>query len=144
MNKGEAQKTPEDALNKYGFLVTSPLGTSMHPFLKSGRDSVVIEKKEGPYKKHDVLLYKRANGNFVLHRVYAIDSSGGKAVYTMVGDAQTSLEYGVRDDMILGVLTGIYRNGKYKSLNTVFYNIYKTHSFALFQKTFILLSQSVY
>ena len=83
-------------------------GNSMLPFLVHGRDTVYLSKLKRPVKKGDVLLYRRDNGAYILHRVYKIE----KDSYTMVGDAQTQLEMGIRQDQIIAVMTSALRKGK--------------------------------
>ncbi len=83
-------------------------GNSMVPFLVHGRDTVYLSRLSRPVKKGDVLLYRRDSGAYILHRVYRID----KDSYTMVGDAQTQLETGVRQDQIIAVMTSALRKGK--------------------------------
>ena len=99
----------EQVLKEVGFIVTEFKGTSMNPLLKSGRDKVFISAPKNRLKKRDIALYKRANGMYVLHRVYKVLSSS----YVFWGDNQTVLEYGVRDEDILGVCEGYYKGEKY-------------------------------
>lgn len=86
-----------------------PYGTSMLPVIREGRDSVSIVRLDGRARLYDILLYKRPTGKFVLHRVIAV----GEEDYTLVGDNRLLIEYGVKDDWIIGVLDAIhYPNGK--------------------------------
>ena len=124
----------ETLLQKDGYIITPIKGMSMHPFLKEGRDKVVIKKIENKIKKGDVLLYLRPNGTYVLHRVYALNQK----FLEMCGDNQTIIERGVKYSAVLGVLTGVYRNDKYvylkKSCRYKFYKIFwgNNRSFRLF------------
>lgn len=63
-------------------------GSSMVPFLVDG-DTVYLDPVETPVKRGDIVLYRRRNGRYILHRVYRVNRDGS---YTMVGDAQTELE----------------------------------------------------
>ena len=86
-----------------------PHGTSMLPTIHPGRDSVSIVSLNGRAELFDILLYKRPNGKFVLHRVIAV----GEEDYTLCGDNRVEIEYGVKDDWVIGVLSEIhYPNGK--------------------------------
>ena len=67
-----------------------------------------IEAVKKPLKVGDVPLYKRDSGQYVLHRIVKIK----RGEYTMKGDNRTALEKGITDRHIIGVLTGIVRNGK--------------------------------
>ena len=83
-------------------------GYSMTPFLVHCRDTVYLSKIRQPLKRGDMVLYQRDSGNYVLHRIYRSDSS----TYTMVGDAQTLLERGIRHDQMLALVTAVHRKGK--------------------------------
>ena len=80
----------------------------MSPFLIHGRDTVYLSRLTRPARRGDVLLYRRDNGAYVLHRVYAVKAEG----YTMVGDAQTELEPGIRPDQIIAIVTQATRKDK--------------------------------
>lgn len=41
----------------------------MHPFVEQGRDKITLAPIQDQVRKYDVILYKRKNGAFVLHRV---------------------------------------------------------------------------
>ena len=83
-------------------------GGSMVPFLVHGRDSVYLSKVTAPLKRGDMILYRRDNGRYILHRIWRIE----KESYTMVGDAQTVLEPGIRPDQVLARVTSVRRKGK--------------------------------
>ena len=82
-------------------------GNSMSPFLIHGRDTVYLSKIAQPPKRGDMILYRRDSGRYVLHRVYQTGDT-----YTMVGDAQTQLEPGIRPDQLLAIVTAVCRKGK--------------------------------
>ena len=83
-------------------------GNSMNPFLVHGRDTVYLSKVKHPLKKGDMILYRRDNGAYILHRICQVDGE----TYTLVGDAQTQLEPGVRQDQVLAVVNAVCRKGK--------------------------------
>ena len=83
-------------------------GNSMSPFLIHGRDMVYLSPLNRPPRRGDVLLYQRRNGSYVFHRVYRVTDEG----LTMVGDAQTFLERGIREDQIIAVMSAATRKGK--------------------------------
>lgn len=82
-------------------------GSSMTPFLVHGRDTVYLSKITHPPKRGDMILYQRDNGKYILHRVYQTGED-----FTMVGDAQTDLEHGIRLDQMLAQVTAVHRKGK--------------------------------
>lgn len=87
-------------------------GTSMLPLLVQGRDSVTLSPAE-KVKVNDIIFYRRDNGAFVLHRIIGIDDKG----YVLCGDNQWVKEYGIKDRNIIGVVTGINRDGKIIDVN---------------------------
>ena len=97
----------EDVIAEQGRLVYTNEGDSMFPIIRA-RDLLIIEAVREPLKIGDVPLYKRDSGQYVLHRIVAAK----KGKYAMKGDNRTFVEKGVTDRQIIGVLTGIVRNGK--------------------------------
>ena len=112
--------TFEDIIEKKGKLVYTNVGNSMYPFIQP-RDLLVIEKAEKPLKKYDVPLYKRDSGQYVLHRIVKVKNGE----YLICGDNRTFVEYGITDKHIIGVLTGIIRNGQTISVYSSDYRLYK-------------------
>ena len=100
--------TFEEILARDGRLVYTSVGDSMRPFVRSGEDLLVIEKPTGRLKRYDVPLYRRDSGQYVLHRVLKVRPDD----YVICGDNRWQRETGITDRHILGVLTGIVRNGK--------------------------------
>ena len=85
-------------------------GGSMTPFLVHGRDTVYLSKARRPLRRGDMVLYQRESGAYVLHRVFRVEKNIHE--YTMIGDAQTALEPGIREDQIRAVVTAVCRKGK--------------------------------
>ncbi len=110
----------EEEIEKNGFLFYTGKGSSMFPLIREGRDVLLISKKNGRLKKYDIPLYKRKNGQYVLHRIMKVRNDD----YVLCGDNQYRLEYGIRDENIIGVLTGIIREGKTIELNSLSYRLY--------------------
>ena len=102
------KSTFEEVLAREGRLVYSNVGDSMWPFIRQGRDLLVIEPARGRLKRLDVPLYKRDNGQYVLHRVIAISPDG----YVICGDNRWGREYGITDKHVIGVLTAVVRDGR--------------------------------
>lgn len=83
-------------------------GSSMTPFLVHGRDTVYLSKVWRSLRKGDMILYRRDSGSYILHRIYRVVEN----CYTLVGDAQTELEYGIRQDQVLALVCAVRRKGK--------------------------------
>ena len=96
----------EDIIAEQGKLIYTSVGDSMNPLIKEG-DLLVISKVTQPLKKYDIPLYKRDNGQYVLHRIIDISSDG----YVMCGDNRAAAERGIGDRNIIGVLTAVIRDG---------------------------------
>ena len=97
-----------EVLNSGAEFVMKTHGISMTPMLSDGMDEVVLVKPDGKLNKYDVALFKRYDGQFVLHRVVGENSQG----YIFRGDNQIVNEYGVTDDMIVAVMNAYIKNGK--------------------------------
>lgn len=111
----------EEQLANRGYIVYTNDGISMMPFLRQHRDIIEIHKKEiGRYKKYDIVLYKR-NDNYILHRILKVLPDG----YIIAGDHNLYVETDISDDMILGVLTRVIRNGREIDVNnSILYRCY--------------------
>ncbi len=83
-------------------------GSSMTPFLVHHRDTVYLSKIQRSLKRGDMILYRRTNGKYILHRIYRTEPNS----FTLVGDAQTALERGISPDQVLAVVNAVHRKGK--------------------------------
>ena len=119
MSKLIKKNTFEEILEKDGTLIFKTRGVSMEPMLRQDRDLVIIKKAHGRLKRFDVALYKRKN-KYVLHRVIHVREND----YAIRGDNTYSMEYGITDDDIIGVLTGFIRKGKNCSVSNRKYLAY--------------------
>ena len=97
-----------------------PGGKSMLPLIRPGVDRVLIKKAPEKLKKYDLPLYRRENGNFVLHRVVGVKNG----TYTMRGDNQNVLERGIKPEQILAVAEGMFKDEEYISFSGVKYWMY--------------------
>ncbi len=108
-----------EVLAKGGTFRFYPRGTSMLPMLVAGEDSVELAKAD-TVKVGDVVFYRRDNGAFVLHRL--IEKRNG--TFTMCGDHQFALEYGIREEQVLAKLVGFYKGEVYHSVEEDAYRAY--------------------
>jgi len=84
-------------------------GMSMYPFLREGKDCVELAKTSfSGIKKGDIVLIKRMDGAFVLHRVCRKE----KDCFYMVGDAQQWIEGPLAPDQLQAKVTKIKRNDR--------------------------------
>lgn len=98
----------EEKLKEDGKVVFTPKGTSMLPTIVGDVDTVTLVKPKYPLEKYSIPLYRRNDGNYVLHRVIEIKNG----LYTMRGDNQYAFEKGIREDQIVGVVKTYTHNGK--------------------------------
>ena len=101
MNKS----TFEEEINKTGKLIYTSVGNSMMPIIHENCDILIIEKVSGRLKKYDIPLYKRASGQYVLHRILKVR----KDSYVTCGDNRWKKEYDITDGKKISV-----SNIKYK------------------------------
>ena len=98
----------EEKLNSGANVTIQPKGTSMLPLIHQGRDEVILKNPHGRLKKYDIAFYKRASGQFVLHRIIKVRKND----YVFCGDNQLDYEYNITDDMILAVVDKLIIDGK--------------------------------
>ena len=102
------QSSFEEVLKRDGKLIYANRGDSMRPFIREGRDLLWIVPADRPLQKYDVPLYRRDNGQYILHRIIGQNEEG----YILRGDNRSVKEYGITDKHIVGVLHAILRDGK--------------------------------
>lgn len=98
----------EEEIKKSGRIIYTNVGDSMMPYIKQGRDVLVISEVNGRLNKYDVPLYKRDSGQYVLHRILKVREND----YVICGDNRWNKEYGITDRHIIGILTGVIRDGQ--------------------------------
>ena len=119
--------TYEQALERNGYFAGPPVGTSMLPLLRQREDVIVIHPCE-TVRLLDVILYRRADGTTVLHRVVGLR----RGSYVLRGDNQVVNEYGVTDSQIIGRLSAFYRKGRAHDMRELPVRIYGAVWWAIF------------
>ena len=111
----------EDYLAKHESLTYTNVGASMMPLLREGKDLFTVRKKGAERcRAGDVVLYRRTPELYVLHRIVEVRPDS----YVMLGDHNITREYGIRDEDILGVMTGFVRDGKTHTVDEPGYRVY--------------------
>lgn len=95
-------------------------GNSMYPFLSHGRDTVYLRNVREPLKKGDMVLYRRRNGQYILHRILA---AGDRL--TLLGDNQVNPEPGIMPEQVLAVVSAVRRRGKLLQPGDPVWNFYE-------------------
>lgn len=106
----------EEIISRGGKFSLTVTGKSMFPLFIENRDSVVLEKAY-TVRNHDVIFYRRDNGDYVLHRIVKIKNG---ELY-LCGDNQMAVEYPVRYDQIIAKVSGFCRKGKNVSVKNIKY-----------------------
>ena len=83
--------------------ILTPTGNSMLPFIRSGRDRVILRRQDS-YAVGDIVL-AHFGGRYILHRIVALD---GDAV-TLMGDGNLQGQEKGRADGIVGTVTAVIR-----------------------------------
>lgn len=82
-------------------------GNSMFPFIRSERDSVVLQRKQ-EITVGSIVLARLQNGSYVLHRVYRLE----KEAVVLMGDGNLYATERCRREAVVGVVTQIIRDGQ--------------------------------
>ena len=114
------EMTYQEIIDLYGECIFAPVGKSMLPLIREGLDTVRLIKVNRPFKKYDVILYQRANGQFVLHRIVRVHQQG----LDLMGDNQWSIERDVDPKQVIALMSGIYRQEKYIPCTSLPYRLY--------------------
>lgn len=126
----ELESIITEKLSSGACVTIQPKGISMLPLIHQGRDEVVLKKPSGRLKKFDIVFYKRASGQFVLHRIIKVRKND----YILCGDNQTEYEYNIKDDMILAVVDELIIDGKTVSVTDCEYIKYVKKNFRNIKK----------
>lgn len=89
-----------------GEVIFTPRGRSMLPFLRSGRDRVVLRRP----KREEILigqiaLCRRPDGVIVLHRIVSYKDG----FFTLCGDGLTRKERQIAPESVIAVVAAFYR-----------------------------------
>ena len=107
-NLSDLEPILKHTLSEGGTFRFYPRGTSMLPTIKEGRDQVLLTSVPEKLEKYQIILYKRKDGTFVLHRIVKIKGD----TYVMCGDNQYILETGILREQMLGLVCGIVQDGE--------------------------------
>jgi len=94
-------------------------GSSMMPMLYHRRDSVTLMRPADPLRKGQIILYKRDNGRYVLHRII----KAAEDHYVCCGDNQADTET-VAPRQVLAVTVRFQRKGRTYRLSHPLYRVY--------------------
>lgn len=110
-------------LTEDGHTVSTAIsGGSMLPFLAPNRDFAILKKPDKPLKKGDIILFKRADERYILHRIKYIKNEG----YYIIGDSQNVAEGPVEENRIVAVVVAVKRKGKLITPENIVWKFYST------------------
>ena len=115
----EMEQVIIECLESSGTFLFYPKGVSMLPMLRQGIDSVTLSKLPQKLKKYDIILYKRKDGQFVLHRLVKQGETFG-----FLGDNQYEIEYGIKKVDMIGIASSFTRGNRKYTSNNLIYKIY--------------------
>lgn len=95
--------TIEQEVERQDHILLQTTGISMEPLLHNRKSTVVIKKPPKRLNKYDVVLFRRASGEYVLHRILKVRQRD----YLICGDNGIYKEPVAREQ-ILGIMTGFY------------------------------------
>ena len=97
-------------------------GNSMLPLWRDRHNNVVLTACDPEsLKKGDIPLYKRDNGQYVLHRIIKVNEQ----TFDLLGDAQWAKELGLSKSNVIAVTKGYYtEKGKYVSCDSARHKFY--------------------
>ena len=110
----------ENAVENNGTFTLTVTGTSMTPTLYSNRDVVhLVSTNVKPYKKYDIVLFKRKDGKVVLHRIIKLLPNNKLLIN---GDCQMWTEE-IEDSQIIAVVKSFKRKEKLVNCDNFFYKL---------------------
>lgn len=85
----------------------TPKGNSMMPFIRSGKDAVLLSPVTDGLKVGDIVLFRLA-GRHILHRLCAVEGD----MLVSMGDGNIRGKERFRRSDVVAVVTGIRRKGR--------------------------------
>lgn len=94
-------------------------GVSMLPMLRQGKDSVELSPLPERLKKYDLPVYRRKNGQFVMHRIVDVKADH----YICLGDNTIAFEH-IYPEQMIGVVSAFKRGDKRIEVDAPGYRVY--------------------
>ncbi len=110
-----------EALRWGGHVTLTATGVSMMPMLRHMRDTVTLRPARGDARVGDVALYRRENGQFVLHRIVDVEENGD---YVFCGDNQFTRERFVSPRQVIALMASFSRRGHVYRCDSFLYRTY--------------------
>lgn len=94
-------------------------GVSMLPMLRQGKDSVELSPLPTKLEKYDLPVYRRTDGQYVMHRVIAVKADH----YICLGDNTLRFEH-IYPEQMIGVVSAFKRGSRRIEVSNPAYRIY--------------------
>lgn len=94
-------------------------GVSMMPMLRQGKDSVELSPLPEKLHKYDLPVYRRGDGQFVMHRIVDIKEDH----YVCLGDNTLAFEH-IYPEQMIGVVSAFKRGEKRIDVTNTGYRLY--------------------
>ena len=104
-----------ELVNEGREVVLTVTGSSMSPFLIHQRDAVMLGKMMTSPQRGDIVLFRREDDSYVVHRVRKVSDEG----YYMIGDGQTETEGPVPRKRLCAIVTKVRRKSQWFGSNDV-------------------------
>ena len=105
----------------------SVTGNSMFPLFANRRDSVTVSPAD-KIKKYDIVLHRRADGTYIMHRVIKVKGN----LLTIAGDNEIQKECNVPASAVVAKVTAFTRKGRDCTMNELWYKLYSRLWLAVF------------
>lgn len=118
----EKLRTIEEELAEQGVYYGTTTGDSMEPLLHHRRQTIVLKPLDGARaEKDDIILVRREDGHYVLHRVVRVLAGGG---YITRGDNRLHRDLPVPEEQVLARFDGYYHGTDFVPVNSARYRAY--------------------
>ena len=107
-------------LQQGGHASLTVTGNSMYPMLRHRRDTVYLQPADPVQKKGDLILYRREDGTYILHRIVRCKAAGA---YICSGDNQWEPE-AVSHQQVIAKVYKFCRKGKIYTQSSRGYRLY--------------------
>lgn len=94
-------------------------GISMMPMLRQGKDSVELSPLPQKLDKYDLPVYRRSDGQYVMHRVVAVKADH----YICLGDNTLAFEH-IYPEQMIGIVSAFKRGDRRIEVSDPAYRVY--------------------
>ncbi|MGH7802424.1 MAG: signal peptidase I [Thermodesulfobacteriota bacterium] len=96
-------------------------GMSMLPLIKDGDSVVICHTREG-IRAGSIVAFRK-DQKIIVHRVIKIEKDDGKTAFLTKGDFNLKPDYPFHEDLLIGKVIAIKREGRQINLDTTFWSV---------------------